>query len=507
MSIIDGNVLKNHSNFSLFNFSNQNIPELRARSARLVSNNSYQNYRSAIAIDSNNITHCVWYAYTNYYNQVLLYANSSDNFSSVQTISSIYNPQDPNIAVDSSNIVHIVWGTINGIYYTNSSVNYTIHKIVSLQSYTNCPEIFCDNSSIVHVAWEGYAGNNWEIFYANSSNYFSTNKLISNSSFDEENADVCVHDGIVHIVWMRKINFWEVQIIYSNSTDDFTTKKIISKSGSSHCAPRMAFDNSGELHIVWHGIPSSINTDELLFLLFIYFYLPYFNDAPYLPPNFDDSIYSFYYYSSLVFPFIYDTRTYYSNSTNDFQTVIDISKSVASDVLYPDLAIDSDGVCHIVFCGDFALFLSFLYYTNSSTNFQSFKSYSLLGFSGYPRIANGTNDEIYFVFMSSHSIYCINSSDLGPWKGYRDPSWKFFQIYSAIPKMPNTALITVLMLLILGGFNVAAILIFKHKEKEAVPGAPKEKRTDEGKSGTKKKVKGDKIIVEKNGKKVKVKLP
>lgn len=448
-------------NTLLYKFSTQNFPNLSTRSAKLVSQDQYSNYQPEIAIGSDNITHCVWYGYNYYFDKQVMYANSSDNFSSILTISNLYGSSHPCIDVDSLNIVHIVWANLNGIYYTNSSVNYTVQKIVSQQSYAGFPHIFCDSSNIVHIVWEAYTGNNWDIYYANSSDYFTNNKKISSSASYDENADVSVYNGVVYVVWSKRTDSFSSQMLCANSTDDFGTETLISNYGAHYSAPRMAIDNYGRLHVVWYGKIDILRTDELLYLIFLYLYLPYYNDVPFTPANFIPYSLNAMFLSYNFFNY----RIYYSNSTDNFQTYLDISKSITSEPSYPDIAIDSNNVCHLVFYGDYQIFQSILYYTNSSTNFQDFRFYSVGTYSMYPKIANGSDGEIHCVFTSDHNIYYDNVSnfDLGP---PNEILWNSLKIYCIIPKMPfhiSLSVITLGVLVFLNCFSVVIFILVKRK--------------------------------------------
>ncbi|MFX1449390.1 MAG: hypothetical protein ACFFCM_01025 [Promethearchaeota archaeon] len=491
---------------------------LSTTSLELISDNLDDDSEPAIAIDSNDIIHLVWYAYDySRGKRDIIYANSSDNFFNKQRISELStNDDDPVITVDSLDRVHIAWEGSNQIYYTNSS-NFTSYIIVSKQSSVETPQIFCDSTNIVHLVWAGFQAGNWDVFYANSSDNFSNNEPVSKTTYNDEVPDIYVINGIVHIVWSKFIDYDDYRIAYSNSTDFFATEKTISQGDYASYHPKIAVDNSGNVHIVWHGERSTEIDLEIIYqLIFLSLFLDYYNDVPFVPRRYN------YIYYPFLFPFTYDYYydydIFYANSINNFQSYRDISRSVTDESYNPDIIIDSNNIIHIIWWGytDTSYSYSFdshLFYTNSSENFGNFKTYSRDGYNQYPRIANDSGNGIHCVFVSyynSYDIYYLNTTDFQTMRISEESIWDLMQLIFAIPKMPDLSLLSYIVLGILGGFNLIAIIIFaKKKSGEPIqePKHPPSKPDESKKEEFKRKTIGKKLTIKKKDKKVTVKLP
>ncbi|MHA1378632.1 MAG: hypothetical protein ACTSRG_09640 [Candidatus Helarchaeota archaeon] len=491
--------------------STNNGPNLSAKTVKLISNNPESDSIPVIAIDSSNITHIAWVAYDSVEGKNnIMYTNSSDFSNIIQISNTSTNDDNPCIAVDSADIVHIAWEGSSDLYYTNSSINFGNHTLVSQQSDIDDPQIACDSSGVIHLVWEGYQSGNWDIFYANSSDNFKSNKQISPNTLDDEEPDVCVSNGIVYIVWEKAIDSYDDVIVYRNSSDYFSTERTISQNGDKFYCPKITADNNGNIYIVWMGRTDSLSLtmDQLYILIFVYIYLPYFNDNPFVPPNYYYSRYSSLFYPSPYFLSAFQYSIFYSSSINDFQTQLEISKPVDSDSYWPDIVVDSNNICHIIWYGysSSSFMHSYLFYTNSTENFQVFKRYAFDTYNKYPRIANDTGNVIHCVFQTyynNYDVYYLNTSDFQiyteTWSDLLYP----LQIYAALPKIPDMSLFAISILAILCGFNVTALFIYFYNGGEKSANKPEEKK---GNKFTKKK-KGNKIIIEKNGKKMKTRVP
>jgi len=486
---------------------NNYYPDLSKKDAKLISDNPYEDIEPAIAIDSSNIVHIVWSAYNNIDGKNhIMYTNSTDFSTKKQISNSSTDDDDPCITVDSSDIVHIAWKGSTKIYYTNSSVNYLNYTLISQQTSADVPQIICDSSGIVHIVWEGYQSGNWDVFYANSTDSFNNTIQVSRNYLDDEDPDICVTNGVVHIVWEKETDYYDNEIAYTNSTDDYSTDKIISQKGTSFYCPKIAPDNAGNVHVTWFGSTSGyIREETLMTILLISFYLSYFNDAPFLPPR------SRYYYSSYPyfmssFYYFYNYHIYYTNNKNNFQTQLDIYPSGMDDSYWPDIVIDSNNVTHIMWYSYTGLTSTKLLYTNSTVNFQVFKTYSLDIYNKYPKLANDTGNLIHCVFVSyynNYDIYYNNITDFELWSSSILSVWDLARLLIAIPNVPDLSIFAIIFLTILGGFNCAAIIIFLVRNKEKPP----TQKIDKKNGAITSKKRGKKIIIEGKGKKVKVGIP
>ncbi len=496
---------------------------LSSKSEKLITYNNYEDNQPAIAVDSNDVIHLVWFAYDfSRAKNDIFYANSSDNFLNKIRISDLStNDDNPTIAIDSSDIVHIAWDGSDKIYYTNSSTNYSLHLNISNQGSVDNPQLYCESSGIVHLVWSGYQAGNWDVYYANSSDLFSHNEPISKTVSDDQYPDLCVHNSIVHIVWSKRISTYEYEIAYSNSTDFFGNEMTIFQEEYSEyipkiAEPRITVDNSGNLHIVWDGEKSmQYDTETFLFYLLIDLILDNYNDVPFVPFRFRYNFFPFYFPS---FSFHPDYHIFYTNSISNFKTQIDISDSVTDEAYSPDIVVDSNNITHIIWWGYtettyYESYDSRLFYTNSSLNFRNIRMYSRGDLNKHPRIANDSANEIHCVFVSyynSYDIFYLNTTEFSVWTTSEVNIWNLMQIAIAIPNMPDMSILTVVMLSALGGFNFVAILIFASRKREVsyeklekVPKKPEEKEDNE----FSKKKRGKKLIVKKRDKKIKVNLP
>ncbi|MHA1301187.1 MAG: hypothetical protein ACTSO9_17335 [Candidatus Helarchaeota archaeon] len=481
--------LEDKTQYPLF-FSKTNKP------ASLINTRSTSNYscisegtnqmsKPTIAIDSGDITHVVWSEYNSTYTSYnIIYANSSTNFKNTQIISNIsINDFEPSIAIDNSDIVHIAWKGSEHIYYTNSSSNFQNYTIISNQNNVSSPHLACDATGTVHVIWiaRNSSKYNWDVFYANSSNLFSNIVNISqNSATVDEEADICIGGGIIYIVWSRKLSNSKYILMESNSTSNFTEKNAISQEYFLIYGPKADVDNAGNLHIIWYGKKNDvIALHEIVYIWFVYFYLPYYNDESLLPDRlkpFTTPFFLYYIYREGNF------HVYYSNST-DFGVHLDISHSITQEAYTPDILIDSNNVTHIIWTGFVKSKkyypISRVYYTNSSQNYQTFENFAMIGYEKYPSIALDSGNRIHCVFQSTifysfffgndvYHICYINSTNLDAWPPPEESSMlyciNFGLLYALVSS--DMTILAIILLSALGGLNSIVLIIFYQRRKE-----------------------------------------
>ncbi len=205
--------------------------------------NDGSSFYPAIAVDSSDAVHIVWYDETDGAwgtDAEIMYAYTSVlGWSLPRIISDGYNGSYwndgasyyPTIAVDSGDAVHVawqdgtdgVWGTDYEIMYAYTSVLGWSNATVISDGYSGVywndgdsynPAIAVDSSNAVHVAWHDYTTGAWgtdgEIMYANFTNINGwSNITILSDGF----SDVYWNDGIsrdpviaiitnqVHVIW------------------------------------------------------------------------------------------------------------------------------------------------------------------------------------------------------------------------------------------------------------------------------------------------------------------
>ncbi len=215
-----------------------------------------------IAVDSDNAVHVAWYDDTNGVwgtDPEIMYATYTSvlGWSLPRIISDGYNGSYwndgvsyyPAIAVDSDNAVHVVWydGT-NGVWGTDNEIMYAYTSVLGWSNATvisdgysgvywndgdsNYPAIAVDSSNAVHVAWYDYTDGVWgidvEIMYVNFTNIngWSNITILSDGYSgvywnDGTSRDpvIAISTNQVHIVWEDGTNgIWgtDYEIMYIN---------------------------------------------------------------------------------------------------------------------------------------------------------------------------------------------------------------------------------------------------------------------------------------------------
>ena len=261
----------------------------------------------AITIDSSDKVHVVWYDNTNGLwgiDMEIMYATytTATGWSNATVISDGYggiywNDGDsyhPAIAIDSSNAIHVVWyDNTNGLWGTDIEIMHTKYTIATGWSnatvisdgyggsYWNdgnsyYPVIAIDSSNAVHVVWYDYTDGVWgtdiEIMYAQytDSTGWSNITIISDGLNDIYwNDGISSHPKIaidnsnaVHVVWSDDTDgVWgtDTEIMYAyTSVLGWTLPRVISdgyngsySNDGESWVPEIAIDSSSAIHVVW----------------------------------------------------------------------------------------------------------------------------------------------------------------------------------------------------------------------------------------------------------------
>ncbi|KKN07487.1 hypothetical protein LCGC14_1066440 [marine sediment metagenome] len=225
--------------------------------------NTGSSYYPSIAVDSSNTVHVVWYDFTDgpWSTDIeIMYASYTlaTGWSNVTVISDgfggIYwndgNSYSPAVAVDSSNTVHVVWydhtdgpwgidTEIMYVAYTTGWSNVTIISDGFGGVYWNIgssydPAIAVDGNDVIHVVWEDGTDGPWgvdtEIMYAIYTTGWSNATVISDGhngiywndgSSNDPAIDVDGND-VIHVVWEDGTDGgWgaDYEIMYAEFTD------------------------------------------------------------------------------------------------------------------------------------------------------------------------------------------------------------------------------------------------------------------------------------------------
>ncbi|KKL78123.1 hypothetical protein LCGC14_2027980 [marine sediment metagenome] len=270
--------------------------------------NDATSFSPAIAVDSSDAVHVVWDDHTDGIwgvDREIMYAKytNATGWSNATVISDGFNgiywndgtSSSPAIAVDSSDAVHVVWyDTTNGIWGTDLEVMYV--KYTTTTGWSNAtvisdgfngiywndgtsfrPAIGIDSSDAVHVVWSDYTDGIWgtdiEIMYVK----YTTTTGWSNATVISDGFNgIYWNDGnsyypaiavdssdVVHVVWSDSTDgVWgvdtEVMYVKYTTATGWSNTTVISdgfsgiywNDGNSNF-PAIAVDNSDVVHVVW----------------------------------------------------------------------------------------------------------------------------------------------------------------------------------------------------------------------------------------------------------------
>jgi hypothetical protein len=263
-------------------------------------------FTPAVAVDSSNTVHVVWYDYTDgpWGTDIeIMYAKqtTATGWSNVTVISDGYSgvywndglSLNPEIIVDNTNTVHIVWydytdgpwGTDIEIMYANytSAAGWSNATVIS-DGYGGVywndggsynPAVAVDNSNTVHVVWYDYTNGPWgtdaEIMYAKQTTAtgWSNATIISDgyggvywNNGDSWDAAIAINStNGIHVVWDDlTTGAWgtDKEIMYAVYTTGWSNATVISDghngiywNDESSNDPEIVVDSNNVIHVVW----------------------------------------------------------------------------------------------------------------------------------------------------------------------------------------------------------------------------------------------------------------
>jgi len=227
-----------------------------------------ESHLPAIAIDSGNAIHVVWYDNTP--NNYEIYYKHSTNGGTAWSVTKRLAwtsglSSAPALAVDSGDVIHVVWqDNISGnyeIYYKRSEDGGASWSATKRLTWTpqgsHLPVIAIDSGDTIHVVWSDDTPGNADIYYKSSvdgGETWSASKRLTWTSGKSSSPAMAIGAGDdIHIVWDDDTPEYG-DIYYKGSTDGGSTwsatKRITWTSDKTH-SPAIAMDSSGTIHVIW----------------------------------------------------------------------------------------------------------------------------------------------------------------------------------------------------------------------------------------------------------------
>jgi hypothetical protein len=231
---------------------------------------SGNSFNPAIAVDSSDNIHLVWLDDTPG-NLEIFYKKSTDGgitWGGAKRLTwNAGTSLSPAIAVDSSDNIHLVWYDYtpgdSEIFYkrsTNGGMSWSgTMRLTWNAGGSLSPAIAVDSSSNVYVVWPDYTSGNVEIYYKRSTNggvkWGGDKRLTWNAGESGDPAIAVDSNSRLHVVWNDKYP-GDAEIYYKKSTDkgvSWTTKRLTWNSGDS-LRPDIFVDSNKNIHVVWCDI-------------------------------------------------------------------------------------------------------------------------------------------------------------------------------------------------------------------------------------------------------------
>jgi hypothetical protein len=229
-------------------------------------------FEPAIAIDSNDRVHIVFYdASTGPYQ--ILYKKSTNGgttWTSKRLTWTTSNSESPDIAIDSKDHIHLVWQeNISGnseIYHrksTDGGATWSGAKqLTSNKGYSYYPAIAIDTNNNIHVAWRDDTSGFTEIHYMNSTDGGSTwvSKRLTWAKWFNYRPDIAIDSNDhIYVVWSDGLNIFGKKSTNGGTT--WTTRKLTWTVGPSSY-PTIAINRgNNHIHLVWQEAPQLSDND------------------------------------------------------------------------------------------------------------------------------------------------------------------------------------------------------------------------------------------------------
>jgi len=175
--------------------------------------------------------------------------------------------QSPAIAIDSSDNLHVVWYDYAPgnweIYYKRSTDGGATWSAVKRLTRTSGDSIFpaiaIDGNGTIHVVWEDDTPDNTEIYYKRSSDggttWSAAQRLTWTSGYSYDAAIAIDSSNAIHMIWNEFVPGGDDEIYYRKSADGGTTwstiKRLTWTSGASS-TPAIAIDSKKAIHVIWY---------------------------------------------------------------------------------------------------------------------------------------------------------------------------------------------------------------------------------------------------------------
>jgi len=239
--------------------------------------NSGTSVAPAIAIDSSNTIHVVWYDGTPG-NDEIFHLKSSDggaNWSPPKRLTwTSGNSQFPAIAIDSSDALHVVWQDDTPgnqeIYYKESADGGATWSPAKRLTWTSGasrgPALGVDSSHTLHVVWQDNTSGNYEVYHKSrpgEGTTWSPTKRLTWTLSVSALPDIAIDSGdSIHVVWHDSPS-GNQEIYFKSSTDKGMTwssaKRLTWTSGASSQNAICGYSDT-VIHVVWNDDTSG-NTE------------------------------------------------------------------------------------------------------------------------------------------------------------------------------------------------------------------------------------------------------
>ena len=223
-----------------------------------------RDYGAAIALDSINDIHVVWYDVSNY---IVYYANSKNSFSLNVIASGALEYSNPKIFIDSNDVVHILYliviGVHRSIWYVNNSgglfVNHVnisqINGLVAL--YSNYDAVM-DDADIIHIITNDqlFDGSHAEVYYCSLKNGNPSSKIaISSEDGEGDNVPrIAIQNNLLFVTWAWYTGIGGGEIMLSYKLDGLPWSEPYNLTQSPGFSlleqfPDVTLDSNGNFHI------------------------------------------------------------------------------------------------------------------------------------------------------------------------------------------------------------------------------------------------------------------